>query len=80
MHILLVEDEQRLSKALKQILEENRYMVDAVYNGEDGLNYGLSGIYDVIILDIMLPRLDGISVAKSLRQSSINTSQSLQGR
>ncbi|MBP1587363.1 MAG: response regulator transcription factor [Clostridia bacterium] len=73
MHILLVEDEQRLSKALKQILEENRYMVDAVYNGEDGLNYGLSGIYDVIILDIMLPRLDGISVAKSLRQSSINT-------
>ena len=73
MQILLVEDEKRLSKALKQILEEKKYMVDAVYDGEDGLSYALSGIYDVIILDIMLPRLDGISVARKLRQENVST-------
>ncbi len=73
MQILLVEDELRLAKALKQILEENKYMVDAVANGQDGLDYGLSGIYDIIILDVMLPKMDGMTVAKTLREKGVNT-------
>ena len=55
MQILIVEDEKRLAEALKQILLEQKYMADVVYDGNDGLDYGMSGIYDLIILDIMLP-------------------------
>ncbi|MBO4261796.1 MAG: response regulator transcription factor [Clostridia bacterium] len=73
MQILIVEDELRLAKALKQILEEKKYMVDTVANGQDGLDYALSGIYDVIILDVMLPKMDGMTVAKKLRESSVST-------
>ena len=73
MQILIVEDELRLAKALKQILEEKKYMVDAVANGQDGLDYGLSGIYDVIVLDLMLPKMDGITVAKKLRENGVST-------
>ena len=51
MRILLVEDEKQLSDALKELLEKNKYTVDAVYQGDDGLNYALSGIYDIIILE-----------------------------
>ena len=57
MQILIVEDELRLAKALKQILEGQKYMVDMVANGQDGLDYALSGIYDVIVLDVMLPKM-----------------------
>lgn len=67
MKILLVEDEKHLSEAVVHILKKNHYSADAVYNGRDGLDYGLSNIYDLIILDIMLPELDGISVLKQLR-------------
>ena len=49
MQILIVEDEKRLANALKQILLEQKYMVDVVHDGNDGLDYGLSGIYDLII-------------------------------
>ena len=73
MQILLVEDEKRLSNALKQILEDKKMIVDAVYDGEDGLIYGLSGIYDVIILDVMLPKMDGLTVAKRLREEHVGT-------
>jgi len=73
MQILIVEDELRLAKALKQILEEKKYMVDTVADGQDGLDYALSGIYDVIILDVMLPKMDGMTVAKKLRESSVST-------
>ena len=73
MQILLVEDEVRLAKALKQILEEKNYMVDMVHNGEDGVLYGMSGVYDVIILDLMLPKLNGMDVAKKLRADGIET-------
>lgn len=69
MKILLVEDEKHLSEAVVHILKKNHYSADAVYNGHDGLDYGLSNIYDLIILDIMLPELDGISVLKQLRGS-----------
>lgn len=73
MRILLVEDEIELSDALKQILINNKYMVDAVYDGDDGLNYALTDIYDLIILDIMLPKINGLMVLKELRRSGIST-------
>lgn len=72
MKILLVEDEKQLSEALTQILIKNKYSVDAVLNGEDGLNYALTDIYDVIILDIMLPKINGLDVLKSLRKNGIS--------
>ena len=55
MRILIVEDEVRLADALGQIMEEAKYMADVVYNGIDGLAYAVSCIYDVIVLDVMLP-------------------------
>lgn len=68
MRILIVEDEKGLSEALKAILEKNGYVTDAAYNGTDGLDFALSGIYDLILLDIMLPKISGLSVLKELRQ------------
>lgn len=73
MRLLLIEDETQLSEALKQILIKNKYSVDAVFDGEDGLNYALTNVYDVIILDIMLPKLNGLQVLKILRQKGIST-------
>ena len=68
MQILIVEDEKRLAEALREILTAQKYMADVVYDGNDGLDYGLSGIYDLIILDIMLPYRDGFEVAHELRR------------
>ena len=73
MNILIVEDEKRLASALKQILTEQKYMADVVYDGDEGLDYALSGIYDLIILDVMLPCLDGFEVAQELRKNKIET-------
>ena len=73
MNLLLVEDEKQLSEALSQILIKNKYSVDAVYDGEDALAYGLTNIYDLIILDIMLPKLNGINVLQQLRKNNITT-------
>lgn len=73
MKLLLVEDEKQLSEALTQILIKNKYSVDAVYDGEDGLSYGLTDIYDVIILDIMLPKLNGLQALRQLRKDGIST-------
>ena len=67
MKLLLAEDERSLSRALTKILEKNNYTVDAVYNGEDALTYLESGVYDAAILDIMMPKMDGITVLKKLR-------------
>ena len=61
MRILLAEDEKELSNALVAILRHNYYSVDAVYNGVDALDYGLAGYYDGIILDIMMPKMDGLT-------------------
>lgn len=68
MRILLAEDERSLARALVRILEKNNYAADAVFNGEDALAYLESGDYDAAILDIMMPKLDGITVLKKLRQ------------
>jgi DNA-binding response OmpR family regulator len=73
MRILIVEDELHLAEALVQILRKNNYTVDAVHDGESGLDNALSGIYDLIILDIMLPKMDGISVLKTIRKEGIVT-------
>ena len=67
MRLLLAEDEQALSKALTAILERNNYSVDAVYDGEAALEYLQADNYDGVILDIMMPKIDGISVLKNLR-------------
>ena len=67
MRILLAEDERALSKALVKIFEKNNYSVDAVYDGEDAVVYLRADCYDVAILDIMMPKLDGISVLKKIR-------------
>jgi DNA-binding response OmpR family regulator len=73
MRILIVEDEIHLSEALTQILRKNSYSVDAVHDGSAGLDHALSGIYDLIILDIMLPEMDGITVLKHIRKEGIST-------
>ena len=73
MRLLLAEDEQSLSKALVAILEGNHYSVDAVYDGVDALAYLDAGNYDALILDIMMPKLDGISVLKKFRASGSST-------
>lgn len=67
MRLLLAEDEQALSKALVAILERSHYSVDAVYDGQSALEYLQADNYDGVILDIMMPKLDGISVLKELR-------------
>ena len=73
MRILLAEDEKELSNALVVILKHNNYSVDAVYDGADALDYGLSENYDVIILDIMMPKMSGLKVLEELRGKGIHT-------
>ena len=73
MRILVVEDELHLSEALSHILKKNNYTVDVANDGETGLDDALSGIYDVIVLDIMLPKTDGITVLKTLRSEGFDT-------
>lgn len=67
MRILIAEDEKRLAEALAQILTEHKYQTDIVYNGDDGLDYALSGQYDAVVLDVMLPGMDGFAVVRALR-------------
>ncbi|MGI6117321.1 MAG: response regulator transcription factor [Bilifractor sp.] len=67
MRLLLAEDEKSLSRALVKILEHSNYSVDAVYDGQDALDYLEGGNYDGAILDIMMPKMDGISVLKKIR-------------
>ncbi len=73
MRILIVEDETHLAEALEQILAEQRYQVDVVHDGADALDYGLTGQYDAILLDVMLPKVDGFEVARRLRDAHIST-------
>ena len=72
MRILLAEDERELSDALVMILKHNNYSVDAVYNGQDALDYIMADDYDGVILDIMMPKMDGITVLKSVRRQGNN--------
>ena len=67
MRVLIVEDEVRLASSLQDLLELNGYTADISHDGESGLDNALSGIYDVILLDVMLPKMDGFTVLRHLR-------------
>lgn len=73
MRILLVEDEKSLSAAICQVLKREHLTVDAAYTGPEGLDNALSGIYDAVVLDVMLPGKDGFSILKELRESGVTT-------
>jgi len=71
MRILMVEDEKYMALAVAKILKKNSYTVDLAHDGEYGLDCALTDIYDVIVLDIMLPKLDGFTVLKRIRENEI---------
>ena len=73
MRLLLIEDEKALSDAIRKLLEQARYTVDTAYDGEEGLLLALGGSYDAIILDVMLPKMDGFAVCRSLREQGRTT-------
>lgn len=72
MKILVVDDEVKLADALGELLRRNKFIVDVVYDGEDGYFYAKKGDYDVILLDVMMPQMDGYEVATKLRQNKCN--------
>src|SRR5260221_8134608 len=73
MRILLVEDEVKLAHAMKRALELQKYAVDVVNNGKDGLDFAIGEEFSLIILDVMLPGIDGIEICKRIRSSGIHT-------
>ena len=73
MRVLLVEDDRKLSAAVCKLLEKERITADPVYTGTDGLDWALGGEYDAIILDVMLPGMDGFSVLRELRKEKVAT-------
>ncbi len=73
MRILIIEDEVRLAGTLADMAGEDGYIADVAHDGETGLDNALSGIYDAIVLDVMLPRLDGFELLKRLRRDGIQT-------
>ena len=73
MKILVIEDERLLAQSIKAVLEQKGFEVESVYDGETGAEYARLGIYDLVILDVMLPGLDGFQVAQALRASRCNT-------
>ena len=72
MRILLVEDDRKLARALRTMLEEDGHEVDVAHDGERGLEMGMAGSHDVIILDVMLPLLDGVEVCRTLRANEVD--------
>lgn len=73
MRVLVVEDERRLARLLRRVLEEERYTVDEAYDGVEGEDLARTGVYDVIILDVMLPGRDGLTVCRNLRRDRVAT-------
>ena len=73
MRILIVEDEKYLAEALSQLLTQQNYTVDTFNDGEEGLDNALTGIYDAIVLDVMLPKINGFDIVKTLRQEKVYT-------
>ena len=73
MRILVVEDEKHLNRIISEALEDEGYSVDSCFNGADALEYALSAKYDVMILDIMLPKLDGLELVRRLRRRGDTT-------
>ena len=73
MKVLLIEDEKLIANAVKQVLKKDNYSVDLAFDGQEGLDNALTGQYDVIVLDILLPKMDGLAVLRDIRLSHINT-------
>lgn len=73
MRLLIAEDDKDIAKALTALFEHNNYSVDAVYNGNDGYDYVIGGNYDGIILDVMMPGMDGLEVLQALRSAGVKT-------
>jgi len=73
MRILVVEDDKKVAGFIKKGLEEETYAVDVAYDGEDGLHFGSEGQYDLIVLDIMLPKIDGLEILSQLRDQGKDT-------
>ena len=71
MRLLIVEDEQRLADTLRQLLHRQGYTADVCYDGISGLDNALSGIYDLLILDVMLPGMNGFQIAQKLRAANV---------
>jgi len=73
MKILLVEDEIYIARPIERLLKKNHYLVDMAHDGEHGLDCGLTDIYDIIVLDILMPKMNGIEILKNLRKNGIAT-------
>ena len=73
MRLLIAEDDDDIVRALTALFEHNNYSVDAVKNGNDACDYGVSGNYDGIVMDIMMPGMDGLEVLKYLRKENVHT-------
>jgi DNA-binding response OmpR family regulator len=73
MKILVVEDEHKIANSIKRGLEQEMHVVDVAYDGEDGYGYALTEDYDVIVLDIMMPKMNGLEVCRKLRSRHIHT-------
>lgn len=73
MRILVVEDEEQLAELIGKVLHQERFDVDLAFDGETGLDYALSGVYDLIVLDRMLPGMDGLEICRQMRAHSVMT-------
>src|SRR5258708_18684057 len=73
MRILVVEDEHKIAQAIKKGLEQEAYAVDLAFSGSDGLDLALSEDFDLVILDRMLPGIDGIEICRKMRSEEVNT-------
>ncbi len=73
MRVLLVEDERELSRALAKMLTKDGYDVDCVYDGADGLNFASTGMYDLILLDVIMPKMNGFDLLSEIRRKKMDT-------
>ena len=73
MRLLIVEDEVHLAEAMKELLRKKNYIVDMCHNGEEGLDNALTDIYDLILLDIMMPKINGLDLLQRIRKEGIQT-------